>query len=68
MGIIGKLLGVGASFLPFKKGGKVKKMANGGAVQLDSQDKKAITTLVNRAEKAGVVAMRRGGKVRKPRK
>ena len=67
MGIIGKLLGVGADFLPFKKGGRVK-MANGGSVQLDKQDKKAIASLVHKAEKAGVVPMKKGGKVRKARK
>ena len=43
-------------------------MANGGSVQLDAQDKKAIASLVNKAEKAGVVPMKKGGKVRKARK
>lgn len=69
MGIIGSVIGgvLGGMFPFFCKGGKVRKMPNGGAV-LDAHDKMAIASLVHKAEKAGVVPMKKGGKVRKPRK
>ena len=45
MGFFGSLIGQGLGhILPFKKGGKVRKMQNGGAV-LDAQDKMAIKAL-----------------------
>jgi hypothetical protein len=62
-GAIGNFLG---NMIPFfRKGGKVRKMANGGAV-LDAQDKmaiKALNTLIPMSK------MKKGGKAkRKPRK
>ena len=59
MGIIGKIIGIASGFLPFKKGGKVRRMAEGGMV-LDSSDKQAIASLSNKASK-----MKKGGKVKK---
>lgn len=64
MGAIGSAIGgvLGGMFPFFRKGGKVRKMANGGAV-LDAQDKMAIKALNT------LVPMRKGGKAkRKPRK
>ena len=60
MGIIGKIIGIASSFLPFKKGGKVqrKKMANGGLV-LDDSDKAALASLKSR------VGLRKGGRVKR---
>ena len=66
MGAIGQAIGstLGAMFPFFRKGGKVKRMQNGGAV-LDSQDKmaiKALNTLIPMSK------MKRGGRAKKPRK
>ena len=66
MGAIGSAIGgvLGGMFPFFRKGGKVKKMQNGGAV-LDSQDKmaiKALNTLIPMSK------MKKGGRAKKPRK
>jgi hypothetical protein len=65
MGFCGSLIGQGLGhILPFKKGGKVRKMQNGGVV-LDAQDKmaiKALNTLIPMSK------MKKGGRARKPRK
>jgi hypothetical protein len=66
MGAIGQAIGstLGALFPFFKKGGKVRKMQNGGAV-LDAQDKmaiKALNTLIPMSK------MKKGGRAKKPRK
>lgn len=65
MGIIGKIIGIASSFLPFKKGGKVqrRKMATGGLV-LDGADKVAMASLLTKARSAGI-PLKRGGRVRK---
>ena len=61
MGIIGKIIGIASGFLPFKKGGAVKRrrMATGGMV-LDAADKQAIANLANKS-----ATMKRGGRVSK---
>ena len=61
MGAIGSAIGgVLGGLIPwFKKGGKVKKYANGGLINLDAQDKSALTTL------AKLAGFKKGGKVRK---
>ena len=59
MGIIGKIIGIASGFLPFKKGGKVRRMATGGMV-LDLADKQAIASLANKSAQ-----MKKGGKVTK---
>ena len=66
MGIFGGLLGQALGhILPFKKGGKVRKMQNGGVV-LDAQDKLAIKALNNLIPMS---KMKKGGKAkRKARK
>ncbi len=65
MGIFGNLIGQTLGhILPFKKGGKVRKMQHGGVV-LDAQDKmaiKALNTLIPMNK------MKKGGRVKKPRK
>ena len=65
MGFFGSLIGQGLGhILPFKRGGKVRKMQNGGVV-LDAQDKmaiKALNTLIPMSK------MKKGGRARKPRK
>jgi hypothetical protein len=65
MGIIGKIIGIASSFLPFKKGGKVqrRKMATGGLV-LDGADKVAMASLLTKARSAGI-PLKKGGRVRK---
>jgi hypothetical protein len=65
MGIIGKIIGIASSFLPFKKGGKVqrRKMATGGLV-LDGADKVAMASLLTKARSAGI-PLKKGGRVKK---
>jgi len=66
MGAIGQAIGstLGAMFPFFRKGGKVRKMQDGGAV-LDAQDKmaiKALNTLIPMSK------MKKGGRAKKQRK
>ena len=66
MGAIGQAIGstLGAIFPFFRKGGKVRKMQDGGAV-LDAQDKmaiKALNTLIPMSK------MKKGGRAKKQRK
>jgi hypothetical protein len=61
MGFFGSLIGQGLGhILPFKKGGKVRKMQNGGVV-LDAQDKMAIKALNNLIPMS---KMKKGGKAK----
>jgi hypothetical protein len=65
MGLLGKILSFGASFIPFKKGGKVQRrnMATGGLV-MDSADKAALATLLTKARSAGL-PLKKGGRVKR---
>ena len=61
MGFFGSLIGQGLGhILPFKRGGKVRKMQNGGVV-LDAQDKMAIKALNNLIPMS---KMKKGGKAK----
>jgi hypothetical protein len=65
MGFFGNLIGQTLGhIIPLSRGGKVRKMQNGGAV-LDAQDKmaiKALNTLIPMSK------MKKGGRAKKPRK